>query len=55
VHRSITANDDRQDATKQVYLFIPSQLYMFRAMFSMSSTHPWHQPAATTVDITRTC
>ena len=27
-------NDDQQDANIQVYLFIPSQLYMFRAMSS---------------------
>ena len=31
---SITVNDDQQDATVLVYLFIPNQLYMFRAMFS---------------------
>ena len=30
---SVIVNDDQQDATILVYLFIPSQLYMFRAMF----------------------
>jgi len=30
----VVANDDQQDATILVYLFIPNQLYMFRAMFS---------------------
>ena len=29
---SIIVNDDQQDATILVYLFIPNQLYMFRAM-----------------------
>jgi hypothetical protein len=27
-------NDDQQDATILAYLFIPNQLYMFRAMYS---------------------
>jgi len=31
---SIIVIDDKQDATILVYLFIPNQLYMFRAMFS---------------------
>jgi len=31
---SITKNDDQQDATTLAYLFIPNQLYMFRAMSS---------------------
>ena len=31
---SINVNDDQQDATILAYLFIPSQLYMFRAMSS---------------------
>ena len=31
---SIIANDNQQDATILVYLFIPNQLYMFRAMSS---------------------
>jgi len=31
-HVGITANDDQQDATILVYLFIPNQLYMFWAM-----------------------
>ena len=31
---SITVNDDQQDATILAYLFIPNQLYMFRAMSS---------------------
>ena len=30
----IIVNDDQQDATILVYLFIPSQLYIFRAMYS---------------------
>ena len=30
----IILNDDQQDATILVYLFIPNQLYMFRAMSS---------------------
>ena len=28
---SVTVNDDQQDANILVYLFIPNQLYMFRA------------------------
>ena len=31
---SIIVNDDKQDTTISVYLFIPNQLYMFRAMSS---------------------
>jgi len=31
---SIIVNDDQEDATILVYLFIRNQLYMFRAMFS---------------------
>jgi hypothetical protein len=31
---SINVNDDQQDATILAYLFIPNQLYMFRAMSS---------------------
>ena len=31
---TVIVNDDQQDATILVYLFIPSQLYMFRAMSS---------------------
>ena len=34
---SIIVNDDQQDATTWVYLFIPNQLYMFRAIFRPSS------------------
>jgi hypothetical protein len=30
----IIVNDDQEDATNLTYLFIPNQLYMFRAMFS---------------------
>ena len=30
----MTVNDDQQDATILAYLFIPNQLYMFRAMSS---------------------
>ena len=37
---SIIVNDDQQDATIQVYLFIPSQLYMFRAMSHVVPFHP---------------
>jgi len=29
---TIIVNDDKQDATILAYLFIPNQLYMFRAM-----------------------
>ena len=32
--KSIIVNDDQQDATILDYLFIPNQLYMFRAMSS---------------------
>jgi len=31
---SIIINDNQQDATILAYLFIPNQLYMFRAMSS---------------------
>jgi len=31
---SIIVNDDQQDATILAYLFIPNQLYVFRAMSS---------------------
>ena len=31
---SIIVNDDQQDATISAYLFIPNQLYVFRAMSS---------------------
>ena len=31
---SIIVNDDQQDVIILVYLFIPNQLYMFRAMSS---------------------
>ena len=31
---SITVNDDQQDATILAYLFIPNQLYVFRATSS---------------------
>jgi len=30
----VVINDDQQDATVLAYLFIPNQLYMFRAMSS---------------------
>ena len=30
--KTVIANDDQQDATILAYLFIPNQLYMFRAM-----------------------
>ena len=33
--------DDQQDATILVYLFIPTQLYMFRAMFSPIIRSTW--------------
>ena len=32
---SIIVNDDQQDATILAYLFIPNQLYMFRATSSL--------------------
>ena len=31
---SIIVNDEQQDATILAYLFVPNQLYMFRAMSS---------------------
>ena len=31
---SVILNDDHQDASVMAYLFIPNQLYTFRAMFS---------------------
>ena len=34
MHTSTIVNNDQQDATILVYLFIPNQLYMFRAMSS---------------------
>ena len=37
----IIVNDDQQDATILVYLFIPNQLYMFRAMFSPIIRNAW--------------
>jgi hypothetical protein len=74
----IIVNDDQQDETTLAYLFIPNQLYMFRAMSSsiirsiwlylqhlillqagvmdeieLIPSHPWHQPAAITVDSIR--
>ena len=33
----IIVNDDQHDATILAYLFIPNQLYVFRAMSSMST------------------
>ena len=41
MHPSMIVNDDRQDATIYVYLFIPNQLYMFRAMFSPNIRITW--------------
>ena len=35
----IIVNDDQQDATILVYLFIPNQLYMFRAVFAHNQEH----------------
>ena len=32
---STIVNDDQQDSTILVYLFIPNQLYIFRAMSSL--------------------
>jgi len=32
---SVIVNDDQQDVTILSYLFIPNQLYMFRAMSSL--------------------
>jgi len=34
-----TVNDDQQDATILAYLFIPNQLYMFRAVFTHHQEH----------------
>ena len=34
IYSYLVINDDEQDATIQVCLFIPCQLYMFRAMYS---------------------
>ena len=36
---SIIASDDQQDATILVYLIIPNQLYMFRAVFAHHQEH----------------
>ena len=33
---NIVVNDDQEDTTILVYLFIPNQLYMFRAMSSFA-------------------
>ena len=41
VHRSIIVNYDQQDATILIQLFIPNQLYMFRAMFSPTVRSTW--------------
>jgi len=38
---STIVNDDQQDAIILVYLFIPNQLYMFRAMSSPIVTSTW--------------
>ena len=38
---SIIVNDDQQDATILAYLFIPNQLYMFRAMSSPIFRSTW--------------
>ena len=38
---SIIVNDDQQDATILAYLFIPNQLYMFRAMSSPIIRSTW--------------
>ena len=38
---SIIVIDDKQDATFLVYLFIPNQLCMFRAMFSPIIRSSW--------------
>ena len=40
VHGGIV-NDDQQDATILAYLFIPNQLYMFRAMSSPIIRSTW--------------
>jgi len=37
----IIVNDDQQDATILAYLFIPNQLYMFRAMSSPIIRSTW--------------
>ena len=49
----IIVNDDQQDATILAYLFIPSQLCMFRAMFSpiIRSTFLYLQPLILSTDI----
>jgi len=54
VRRSIIVNDDQQDATILVYLFIPNQLYMFQAMSSpiISSTWLYLQHLILSIDIT---
>ena len=38
---SLTVNDDQKDATVLAYLFIPDQLYMFRAMSSPIIRSTW--------------
>jgi len=41
ISRSIIPNDDQKDPTILAYLFIPNQLYMFRAMCSPIITRTW--------------
>ena len=38
---ALTVNDDQQDATILAYLFIPNQLYMFRAISSPIVRSTW--------------
>ena len=68
---SIIVNDDQKDANILAYLFIPCQLYMFRAMSSpiirstwlylqlliLTTDIPagWYQPAAIPEDNVRSC
>jgi len=37
----VTVHDDQQDATILAYLFIPNELYMFRAMSSPIIRSTW--------------
>ena len=41
INNFITVTDDQQDATILVYLFIPNQRYVFRAMFSPIIRSTW--------------
>ena len=54
VFHIINVNSDQQDATILAYLFIPNQLYMFRAMSSHIIRSTWlylqHLVVSTDID-----